>query len=113
MKLSSITFTVLLLFQLTFAQTVEDVVTGTLTIVITDLQNDVGEVLLSLSDSRKNFEGDSKSYLGFKVKIANGKAECTINDLPYGEYAIKLYHDENMDGELNGSGDTFIYLAIA
>jgi len=103
MKLSTITITVLLLFQLTVAQTVEDVETGTLTVVITDLQNDDGEVLLSLSDSRENYEGDSKSYLGFKVKIENGKAECTINDLPYGEYAIKLYHDENLDGELNSN----------
>ena len=103
MKSIAITFTVLLLFQFTVAQTVEDVEAGTLTVVITDLQNDDGEVLLSLSDSRENYEGDSKSYLGFKVKIENGKAKCTINDLPYGEYAIKLYHDENLDGELNSN----------
>ena len=100
MKISAITFTVLLLFQLAVAQNVNNVDTGTLTITITDLENDVGEVLLALSNSRENYESGSKAYLGFKVNIMDGKAECTINDLPFGEYAIKLYHDENMDGEL-------------
>jgi uncharacterized protein (DUF2141 family) len=103
MKKSTITFIVLLLFQLVVAQTVNDVDTGTLTIAITGLENDDGEVLLTLSNSRESYESGSKSYLGFKVNIMDGKAECTINDLPFGEYAIKLYHDENMDGELNSN----------
>ena len=103
MKISAIIFTVLLLSQLAVAQTVKDVDTGTLTIIITDLENDDGEVLLALSDSRENYESDSKAYLGFNVKIETGKAECIISDLPFGEYAIKLYHDENMDGELNSN----------
>lgn len=36
-----------------------------------------------------------------KVKIENRKAEYTFEELPFGEYAIKLFHDENMDGELD------------
>jgi uncharacterized protein (DUF2141 family) len=103
MKITVITFTVFLLFQLAVAQTVKDVETGTLTVIVTGLENDDGEVLLALSDSRENYESDSGAYLGFKVKIENGKAECTISELLYGEYAIKLYHDENMDGELNSN----------
>ena len=103
MKTFILTSTVLLLFQFTVAQTVNDEKSGKLTIVITGLENDNGEVLLALSNSRKNYEGDNESYLGFKVKIKNGNAECSISELPYGEYAIKLYHDENMDGELNSN----------
>ncbi|UCH66208.1 MAG: DUF2141 domain-containing protein, partial [Ignavibacterium sp.] len=85
------------------AQSLKDVDTGTLTVIIIGLENDDGEVLLALSNSRENYESDSESYRGFKVKIENGKAECTIDELPYGEYAIKLYHDENLDGELNSN----------
>ena len=103
MKISAITFTVLLLFQIAVAQTVKDVDTGTLTIAITGLENDDGEVLLALSNSRENYESDSKAYFGFKVKIKGGTADCTISELPFGEYAIKLYHDENIDGELNSN----------
>ena len=103
MKLSTITFIVLLLFQITNAQSAEELKTGTLSILITGLQNDNGEVLLALSNSRNNYESDSSAYRGFNFIIQKGTAECKINDLPYGEYAIKLYHDENMDGELNSN----------
>ena len=103
MKTFSITFTVLLLFQLAVAQTVKDTNTGTLTIKISGLDSDTGEVLLALSNSRENYESDNEAYRGFKVKINDGNSECTISELPFGEYAIKLYHDENMDGELNSN----------
>jgi uncharacterized protein (DUF2141 family) len=103
MKSLAITFTFFLLIQMAVVQAIEDVESGTLTIVINGLENDDGEVLLAISDSRENYESDSGAYLGFKVKIENGKAERTISELPYGEYAIKLYHDENMDGELNSN----------
>jgi uncharacterized protein (DUF2141 family) len=103
MKISAITITVLLLFQFSITQTVKGVDTGTLIVIITGLENDDGEVLLALSNSRENYESDREAYLGFIVKIKNGKAECTISELPYGEYAIKLYHDKNMDGELNSN----------
>jgi uncharacterized protein (DUF2141 family) len=103
MKILFVTCAVFLVFQFSIAQSVKDVNTGKLTIVITGLENDDGEVLIALSDSRENYESDSEAYLGYKVKIKNGNAECTIAELPYGEYAIKLYHDENMDGELNSN----------
>ena len=103
MKTFILTSTVLLLFQFTIAQTVKDEKSGKLTIVVTGLENDDGEVLFALSDSRENYEGDSEAYRSYKVKIKNGNAECSISELPFGEYAIKLYHDENMDGELNSN----------
>ena len=103
MKLSTITFIALLLFQFAVAQSTDDVQTGRLTIVITDLQNDDGNVLLALADTRENYESDDEAYRAFKILIEKGKAECIINDLPYGEYAIKLFHDENIDGELNSN----------
>jgi uncharacterized protein (DUF2141 family) len=103
MQIPAITFAVILLFQFTVAQTVKDEETGTLAVQITGLENDDGEVLLALSNSRENYESDSEAYRGIKVKIINGNAECKITELPYGEYAIKLYHDVNMDGELNSN----------
>jgi uncharacterized protein (DUF2141 family) len=103
MKLSIITFLVLVSFQLVLAQTVEDKNTGNLTIVVTGFENDDGEVLIAVSNSRENYESDDSAFVGVKVKIKNGKAEHIVEDLPFGEYAIKLYHDENMDGELNSN----------
>ncbi len=101
MKLSIITFFVLIIFQFALAQTEEDKNTGSLTIVITGLENDDGEVLITVSNSRENYESDNPAFIGMKVKIENRKAEYTFEELPVGEYAIKLFHDENMDGELD------------
>ena len=98
-----ITSIILVLFQFTVAQTIKNDSTGNLQIVITGLQSDEGEVRLALCDSREEFESNGNYYLGLKLKIKKGKAEHTISDLPYGEYAIKLYHDENSDGELNSN----------
>jgi len=101
MKLSIITFFVLIIFQFALAQTEEDKNTGSLTIVITGLENDDGEVLITVSNSRENYESDNPAFIGMKVKIENRKAEYIFEELPVGEYAIKLFHDENMDGELD------------
>jgi len=103
MKFSIITFFVLIIFQLVLAQTVEDKYTGNLTIVVTRLNNDDGEVLIAVSNSRKNYESNDSAFVGVKVKIENNKAEYTFEELPFGEYAIKLFHDENMDGELDSN----------
>jgi len=48
MKLSFITFFVLILFQLVLGQTVEENNTGNLTIVVTGFENDYGEVLIAV-----------------------------------------------------------------
>jgi len=37
------------------------------------------------------------------VKIENKKTEYIFEELPFGEYAIKLFHDENMNGELDSN----------
>ncbi|MCH7516518.1 MAG: hypothetical protein IIB08_05270 [Bacteroidetes bacterium] len=73
MKLSIITFFVLIIFQFALAQTEEDKNTDSLTIVITGLENDDGEVLITVSNSRENYESDNPAFIGMKVKIENRK----------------------------------------
>ena len=103
MKLSILTFFVLASFQLVLAQSVEDKNTGNLIIVVTGIENDDGEVLIAVSNSRENYESNDTAFVGVKVKIENKKAEYTFEELSFGEYAIKLFHDENMDGELDSN----------
>jgi len=103
MKLSILTFFVLVSFQLVLAQSVEDKNTGDLTIVVTGLENDDGEVLIAVSNSRENYESNDSAFVGVKVKIENNKAEYKFEELQFGEYAIKLFHDENMNGELDSN----------
>jgi len=103
MKLSIIFFFVLIFIHFSLAQPTGDNANGILTVVVTGLENENGHVPIAVSNSRENYESNDSAFIGVKVKIENKKAEYTFEELPFGEYAIKLFHDENMDGELDSN----------
>ena len=103
MKLSIIIVFILTFFHFAFAQPEVEKKTGSITIQVTGLENDDGEVLISVSNSRKNYESDNSAFVGAKAKIENGQAEYTFKEMSFGVYAIKLFHDENLDGELDSN----------
>jgi uncharacterized protein (DUF2141 family) len=39
--------------------------------------------------------------MGKIIPIINGEASLTIDSLQYGTYAIKVFHDENSNGEFD------------
>ena len=75
MKSLLITSLVLLLFQFLLAQNNQTEKTGKLTVVITGLENDDGEVLITVSNSREDYESDDPSFIWVNVIIENRKAE--------------------------------------
>ena len=75
--------------------------TGTLTVIVSGLENNKGTVHLGLYNSRENYEGKGKAFRGKIGKIENRKAVFTFDSLSYGEYAIKVYHDENSNGKID------------
>ncbi len=74
--------------------------TAKLTVVITDLDSDKGEIRIGLCNSKENYESDSP-YKKALTKIKNNTATYTFENIPYGIYAVKFYHDENMNGKLD------------
>lgn len=75
--------------------------TGSLKLKIIGIENDEGTIAVALSNSREDYESYDTVYRAANIKIANNAAEHIFDDLPFGEYAIKVYHDENSDGEIN------------
>ena len=76
--------------------------TGTLTVVVSDFQSGQGYAMVALCDSKENYEqGNDQAFATSKGKITNNAAKVVFKNLPYGEYAIKLYHDRNSNGELD------------
>lgn len=67
----------------------------TLTIEISSLQNNSGEVLLELSDEQE------KRIDGYKGSIVEKKCIIIIENLKPGKYAFKYFHDEDKNNELN------------
>lgn len=74
---------------------------GDIQIKITDLPSSKGKVMLAVYNSEKNFEQTGIFYKNAKLEIVKKTASFTFKDLPFGEYAIKLYHDENSNGLLD------------
>jgi uncharacterized protein (DUF2141 family) len=88
--------------SLLFGQNEQDSLqTGTLALKVIGIENDEGTIAVALSNSREDYESYDTVYLSANLSIKNNIAEHTFEELPYGEYAIKVYHDEDSDGEIN------------
>jgi len=70
-----------------------------LVIHIQGFENSKGVAKVAICNSQENYN-NSTPFKGLNFKIINNQAEKTIT-LPYGEYAIKVYHDENSNNELD------------
>jgi len=76
--------------------------TGTLHLKITHLRNDQGKVNLSLYRSAEGYPSNSKkAFKNILADIRQGTCEITFVNLPRGEYAISLMHDENGNGKMD------------
>ena len=74
---------------------------GQLTVIIEGLENNLGKVRVGLSNSKENYESEGKPFRTAVLDIAEKRASCTFDNLAPGAYALKVYHDENEDGELD------------
>lgn len=96
---SKIIFTILCLF-ITINSFAGDE-KGSLTIRVNNIQVKSGTIHLALYNQAEDFLTE-KTYLA-TIEAVNDSEELVIvlNDLPFGEYAISLYHDENDNKELD------------
>ena len=74
---------------------------GALVIEMSGFASDKGHVFVNLANSRENFESDGKAYRAAKQAIVKRMATVEFKDLPYGEYAIKVFQDEDDNGQLD------------
>jgi uncharacterized protein (DUF2141 family) len=70
-----------------------------LVIHIVGFENSTGVAKVALVNSKENYEANTP-FKGFNFEIINNEVIKTIA-LPYGEYAVKAYHDENANNELD------------
>ena len=74
----------------------------TITINISDLRNDDGQIAVLLFSSENGFPSDEdKAVMALTSFIEDGRAVLTFTDVPYGVYAVSIIHDENMNESLN------------
>ena len=93
---------ILLLFLLTgFSSFYQQTETG-IKVNIYNLRNNKGHVLISLFKDGKGYpDKPDKAFKIDKATISNNKAELFFKELPPGNYAISILHDQNDDQKMN------------
>lgn len=72
-----------------------------LTIKISNIEKMQGEIKVGVFNTGTNFLKQGAAIKNYSIKVDKNTALLTITDLPKGEYAITMYHDENSDNECN------------
>lgn len=76
----------------------------TLTVIVTGVRNDRGQVAAALYKGADGFPGDAKKANGAaQVPARMGNITLTFNRLMPDDYAVSLLHDEDNDGALTAS----------
>ena len=75
---------------------------GVLTVQITSLRSNNGQIGCMIYNSPKGFPKDSSAALQRRwCPIANSASTCVFDPIPAGVYAIACFHDENKNGKLD------------
>jgi uncharacterized protein (DUF2141 family) len=106
MKLKSTLSLSLLLVQLVAAflpVMADDAPEGDITVAIKGLKNSQGVVRVALFGSKETYNNDHNIGMGsfrkVAVPITDQQATARFTGMPYGDYAIKVFHDENNSGK--------------
>jgi uncharacterized protein (DUF2141 family) len=78
--------------------------TGKIIVQVNGFKNNNGKArLLIFSSKDKEFfpKEKDKAYAKFIVPIKNNQVFFTFENLPYGDYAISVHHDEDNNGKVN------------
>lgn len=72
---------------------------GTIELVISETSSDTGVIRLLIFDQDKGWpESIDKAWKLVTLPIKNGTAQQTIANVPAGNYAITVFHDQDEDG---------------
>jgi uncharacterized protein (DUF2141 family) len=99
MNASIILYSVLL-GGLTALSGIRESVPSSLTVTVTDLRNDHGMVCMSVFGRDGFPKSGDKAIRTEYATIVGGKSTLTFTDLPAGEYAVSVFHDENNNKKL-------------
>jgi uncharacterized protein (DUF2141 family) len=75
--------------------------TGSITVQLTGVENDKGTVKLCVCRSEDEYAGKKKEFCTASTELKNRKAEWVFENMPYGTYSIKAFHDENGNAKLD------------
>lgn len=72
-----------------------------LTINISNIASIKGNIIIGIFDSDKDFLKDGAAFKNYTLEVEGTTETIIISDLPEGNYAVSLFHDENSDNVCN------------
>ena len=74
---------------------------GKFALSVIGLESNEGKVMIALFNSEESYSETGEKFKSNALEIEEKKCEWVIENLPFGEYAIKLYHDENGNNKMD------------
>ncbi len=74
---------------------------GSLTVRFSGLEKEGGSAMFSVANSREVFESGDQTTFAAAVPVESGEAVATFAAVPPGEYAVKVFHDEDGNQKLD------------
>lgn len=75
---------------------------GNITIKISGIKSDKGQVVVELFQKvKEKFPSPKGVIMLEKNKISHGMSEVMFKSVPFGTYAVTIYHDVNLNGKLD------------
>jgi uncharacterized protein (DUF2141 family) len=75
--------------------------TGTIMVLTTGGKSEKGTVVIQLANSATDYKQNDNAFRFAEAKPKHGRATFTFESVPYGTYAIKVFHDENDNRKLD------------
>lgn len=75
---------------------------GNLIVRINNFDSAEGEVRIALNNSDENYN-EGEPFRAAAAKIVDGKTEYIFVNIPFGDYAVKCYHDENSNRKMDSN----------
>jgi uncharacterized protein (DUF2141 family) len=60
-----------------------------------------GVMMIALYNAADGYNSDINTFSGKRIAVAQNTLTLNFGDIPAGDYAIKLYHDENENGVID------------
>jgi uncharacterized protein (DUF2141 family) len=73
---------------------------GNLIINITGFESNNGVASIGITDSKENYD-NGNNFRGVHAPIQERIAQFIAEDIEFGDYAVKVYHDENNNSKMD------------
>ncbi len=74
---------------------------GKLIVRFDGIKTNEGKIKIALCNSFENYKMDDKPFIGKDIIVTQKYITVEFLDLPFGEYAVKAFHDEDADDDLD------------